>query len=114
MLVLIVIILIIVWVVGWLYIILDFFTLGWFGGLFRRKPPEPPKPETPYYIDDEINAIYELIEVNSKTLEDLNILLSITMKHNDQLKIRKKIADIQLKNAKLENKVNKLLDKYGG
>ena len=112
MLVIIVIIIMIIWVVGGIYITLDFFTLGWFGGLFKRKPLEPPEPETPYYIDDEINAIYELIEINHKTIEDLQVQLYITTKQDEVLKIRKKIADIQLKNAKLENKVNKLLDKW--
>lgn len=88
--------------IGWVYY--D----GW-------EPIQEPETESmPYYIDDEINAIYELIEINQKTIDEYNILLSITFKESELLKIRKKIADLQLKNAKLENKVNKLLDKWEG
>ena len=100
--------LVIAWAVGIVIIIITI--LGRLADSLR--PNTELKTNIPYYVDDEINAIYELIEVNSKTIEELDILLSITTKHDDQLKIRKKIADIQLKNAKLENKVNKLLDKW--
>jgi hypothetical protein len=74
----------------------------------------PDEPQTPYYIEDEIEAIYNQISVYNRTIDYLESELEYTYNLEKKLKLEKKIADLRYKVSKLENKVNKLLDKWEG
>ena len=104
MLVLIGIFLILVWVVAWVYGIKMFF--------IQPKQPEPEP--MPYFIDDEITAIYNQIDVYNRMLQQYKNDLEYTNNIEQRLKLEKKIVDLEYKCSRLENKVNKLLEKWEG
>ena len=68
--------------------------------------------ETPYYINDEINAIYDQISIYNRLIDHYKTDLEYTYNIEKRLKLEKTIADLEYKTAKLENKVNKLLEKW--
>ena len=81
----------------------------------RYKPVEPVEPidnDIPYYINDEIEAIYNQISVYNRKIDYLENELNYTYNIKEKLEIEKKIADLKYKTARFENKVNKLLDKW--
>ena len=75
---------------------------------------EPIQNNMPYYIDDEINAILEQLEVYNQTINYYENELLYTFQEKKKLELRKKIADLKVKCSRLENKYNKLLDKWEG
>lgn len=72
------------------------------------------EPNTPYYIEDEITAIYDQISVYNRLTDYYINELEYTSNIEKRLKLEKKISDLKYKCSKLENKVNKLLDKWEG
>lgn len=79
------------------------------------EPSQPIEQEPiPYYIDDEINAIYTQLDVYNRMIEHYINDLEYTTNVEQRLKLEKKISDLKYKCSRLENKVNKLLEKWEG
>lgn len=79
------------------------------------EPSQPTEPDTiPYYIDDEIEAIYTQLDVYNRMIEHYINDLEYTTNVEQRLKVEKKIGDLKYKCSRLENKVNKLLEKWEG
>lgn len=127
-------IIVFIWILVWIgmkiYTLLTFLTFGNINNLFKPKEKEThvvyftpeyhnewnkeePTP-IPYYIDDEIEAIYTQLDVYNRMIEHYNNDLEYTTNVEQRLKLEKKISDLKYKCSRLENKVNKLLEKWEG
>lgn len=86
--------------------------VGW---VYYNEQPQPIEQEPiPYYIDDEIEAIYAQLDVYNRMIEHYINDLEYTTNVEQRLKLEKKIGDLKYKCSRLENKVNKLLEKWEG
>jgi hypothetical protein len=77
------------------------------------KPPEEEiQPDIPYYIEEQIQALYNQIAVNHALIDDYEEKLHYTKNIDKRLLYEKKKSDLLYKVARLEEKVYKLLEKY--
>lgn len=73
---------------------------------------ETPEKETPYYINEQIDAIISQLEAYHSIIDrlDESIKYSYDLEKIEKLKVKK--ADMLYKVARLEEKVQKLYDKW--
>lgn len=90
----------------------DGFTDGLKG--VNRYAPIYEEPETPYYIDEQIEAILEQIHANHIIINRLEESIEITSNLDKLAALEKKKADTLYKVARLEEKLQNLLEKWDG
>ena len=86
-----------------------------FGIVNGLSPPkvEAAEPEPiPYYIDEQIDAIYNQLQANHDIIKGYRVKLEYTTDTDTVNLYNKCIADLEYKNSRLEEKVYKLLEKW--